>query len=95
MTGLVGRASGSGGQAELFGVAASCHPRFDRLVVRARFARPGYSVRYVRPVLRQLKLAGDFEGVVSFGLGLRGKHGFRVFRLSRPSRVVVDVAHPR
>ena len=33
--------------------------------------------------LRQLKLAGDFEGVVSFGLGLRRKTGFRVFRLTR------------
>jgi hypothetical protein len=45
------------------------------------------------PNLRQVKVAGDFEGVVSFGLGLRRKAGFRVFRLSGPTRVVVDVAH--
>ena len=45
------------------------------------------------PNLRQVKLAGDFEGVVTFGLGLRRKTGFRVFRLTAPSRVVVDVAH--
>jgi hypothetical protein len=45
------------------------------------------------PNLRQVKLAGDFEGVVTFGLGLRRKTGFRVFRLTSPSRVVVDVAH--
>ena len=43
--------------------------------------------------LRQLKLAGDFEGVVTFGLGLRRKTGFRVFRLTGPTRVVIDVAH--
>lgn len=45
------------------------------------------------PNLRQVKKAGDFEGVVSFGLGLRHAAGFRVFRLSGPTRVVVDVAH--
>lgn len=45
------------------------------------------------PMLRQLKQSGDFEAVVSYGLGLRAKHGFRVFRLSKPTRVVVDVRH--
>ena len=45
------------------------------------------------PNLRQVKVAGDFEGVVTFGLGLRRKTGFRVFRLTAPSRIVVDVAH--
>jgi hypothetical protein len=44
------------------------------------------------PNLRQVKLAGDFEGVVSLGLGLRRKTGFRVFRLGGPTRVGVDVA---
>ena len=43
--------------------------------------------------LRQVKKAGDFEGVVSYGLGLRRKTGFRVFRLTAPTRIVVDVAH--
>jgi hypothetical protein len=45
------------------------------------------------PHLRQLKSAGDFEGVVTFGLGLRRRTGFRVFRLTAPTRVVIDVAH--
>jgi hypothetical protein len=45
------------------------------------------------PNLRQVKLAGDFEGVVSLGLGLRRKTGFRVFRLTGPKRLVLDVAH--
>jgi hypothetical protein len=131
-------APGSGGQAELFGVAVGCHATFDRFVVRERFATPGYDVRYVaqivadgsgnpvallgakririviRPArghtqgganlvpavmtplcsnLRQVKRAGDFEGVMSFGLGLRRRTGFRVFRLTAPARLVVDVAH--
>jgi hypothetical protein len=45
------------------------------------------------PNLRQVKVAGDFEGIVTFGLGLRRKTGFRVFRLTGPKRLVVDVAH--
>jgi hypothetical protein len=130
--------TGSGGQAELFAIAAGCHATFDRFVIRARLAKPGYDARYVahivadgsgNPVhllgtkrirvvvrearghtsgganllpsvltplcsnLRQVKKSGDFEGVVSFGLGLRRKTGFRVFRLTAPTRIVIDVAH--
>jgi hypothetical protein len=130
---------GSGGQAELYQIAAGCHATYDRFVIRARLAKPGYRVRYVNqvvqdgsglpvtllgskrllvvvpngrahtadgtaslvpqvltplcPNLRQVKLAGDFEGVVSFGLGLKFKTGFRVFRLTNPTRVVIDVLH--
>jgi hypothetical protein len=43
--------------------------------------------------LRQVKLAGDFEGVVTLGLGLARRTGFRVFRLTGPTRVVIDVQH--
>jgi hypothetical protein len=129
---------GSGGQAELFGVATGCRSTFDRFVIRARFGTPRYDVRYRRriiedgsgnpvpllgtkrirvlipnarghttggadllpnvrtplcPNLRQIKLAGDFEGVVTFGLGLRRKTGFRIFRLTGPRRIVIDLAH--
>jgi len=45
------------------------------------------------PNLRQIKNAGDFEGLVTLGFGLRARTGFRVFRLSAPSRLVIDVAH--
>jgi hypothetical protein len=45
------------------------------------------------PNLRQVKLAGDFEGVVTYGLGLKDKGAFRVFRLTNPKRVVIDVHH--
>jgi len=43
--------------------------------------------------LRQVKLAGDFEGVVSYGLGLKNRGAFRVFKLTNPERVVIDVHH--
>jgi hypothetical protein len=45
------------------------------------------------PTLRQVRIAGDFEAIVSLGLGLRDRVGFRVFALTNPTRVVVDVAH--
>ena len=128
----------SGGQAEVFSAAAACHPTFDRFVIRARSATPGYDVRYVNRIfedgsgdpvtllgtkrirvlvrdarghtqggtnllpsvitprcsnLLQVKNAGDFEGLVTFGFGLRRKTGFRVFRLTGPTRIVIDVAH--
>jgi len=128
----------SGGQAEVFSAAAACHSTFDRFVIRARSATPGYDVRYVNRVfedgsgdpvtllgtkrirvlvrdarghtqsgtnllpsvitprcsnLLQVRNAGDFEGLVTFGFGLRRKTGFRVFRLTSPTRIVIDVAH--
>lgn len=45
------------------------------------------------PNIRQVKKAGDFEGVVSLGLGLTRRTGVRVFRLTGPRRIVIDVAH--
>jgi hypothetical protein len=38
--------------------------------------------------------AGDFESVVSFGIGLASRQPFRVFTLSDPSRLVVDIEKP-
>jgi hypothetical protein len=131
-------ASPRGDAALLFGAATGCHATFDRFVVRAKLATPGYDVRYVRRIvadpsgrpvallgakrirvtlnlaaghdnrgrnllagtltprcanLLQVKKAGDFEGTVSFGLGLKRMTGFRVFRLTNPTRVVIDVTH--
>ena len=45
------------------------------------------------PEVRQIKKTGEFEGVVSFGVGLRNKRPFRVLRLSSPLRLVIDVQH--
>jgi hypothetical protein len=127
-----------GDAAELFDVRVGCHETFDRFVLEARFATPGYDVRYVRrlftdpaarpvsllgskririalnlaaghdnrgasllagvltprcPNLLQVKKTGDFEGTVSFGLGVARMTGFRAFRLTNPTRVVIDIAH--
>ena len=38
--------------------------------------------------------SGDFESVVSYGIGLAARASFHVFTLTKPSRVVVDVAAP-
>jgi hypothetical protein len=45
---------------------------------------------------REVVLAGSFEGVTSFGLGVRARLPFRAFLLAGPgtnSRLVIDVAH--
>ncbi len=43
-------------------------------------------------MVRQVKLAGDFEGSVTYGIGLTRRARVRVFGLSHPDRIVVDVA---
>jgi hypothetical protein len=42
---------------------------------------------------RSVVYGGSFEGQTTVGLGVRARLPFRVFTLSSPSRVVVDVAH--
>lgn len=46
------------------------------------------------PQLRALVGTGDFEGYVSYTLGLKSKAGFRAFTLRNPDRLVVDVRIP-
>jgi hypothetical protein len=46
--------------------------------------------------LRQVAFAGSFEGVTSFGVGVRARLPFRVLTLAGPGadgRVVIDIAH--
>ena len=42
----------------------------------------------------QLVKAGDFESVLSFGVGLAKAEPFRMYTLTNPSRVVIDVQAP-
>jgi hypothetical protein len=49
--------------------------------------RPGF------PALREVRLAGDFEGRVSVGIGVAGTRPFQVMELDSPSRLVLDIAH--
>lgn len=49
---------------------------------------------YALPNVMQVVNAGDFEGVLTFGIGLAKHEPVSVSLRSRPSRVVVDVATP-
>jgi hypothetical protein len=47
---------------------------------------PGYAT------LKQVSISGDFEAVLSLGVGLDRVAGFQVMRLRAPDRLVIDVA---
>jgi hypothetical protein len=46
------------------------------------------------PNVIQVVRSGDFEGVLSFGIGLAKREPITVFTLLNPSRVVIDIAVP-
>ena len=46
------------------------------------------------PNVIQVVRSGDFEAVLSFGIGLARRERFEVFTLNNPSRVVIDIAAP-
>ena len=46
------------------------------------------------PSIAEAETTGDFEGVLTWVLGLRRAVDFRVFSLENPFRVVIDLAHP-
>lgn len=50
-------------------------------------------MRWYKPQVKATRLIGDFEGYVTVGVGLARKKPFRVFTLSDPTRLVVDVRH--
>ena len=56
------------------------HPSVNRNLT------PGY------PALRQVADAGEFEGMLTYGIGQATKAGFRAFTLTGPDRLVIDVA---
>jgi hypothetical protein len=45
------------------------------------------------PQLLMVRAAGDFEGYLTFGIGLAGRGSYHVFTLTGPDRVVIDVIH--
>ncbi len=47
-------------------------------------ARPSY------PIVREIALAGNFEAVVTYDIGLAAPACLRVLELSEPARVVID-----
>lgn len=51
-------------------------------------------ITFALPNVMQVVRSGDFESVLSHGIGLARKTKFRVFTLTNPSRVVIDIATP-
>jgi hypothetical protein len=45
------------------------------------------------PQLLTVTAAGDFEGVLSFGVGLAAQGGYHAVTLTNPGRLVIDVSH--
>lgn len=70
---------------------------FLRIVFRPASSYQTYSgadtITPLFPTLLQVRAAGDFEGYLSFGIGLSKRAGFRVLTLTQPYRVAIDLAH--
>jgi len=45
------------------------------------------------PQLLMVSAAGDFEGYLSFGIGLAAPGSYHIFTLTGPDRVVIDISH--
>ena len=45
------------------------------------------------PIVKEVVSAGDFEGVVTYGIGLSRKAEMRILTLADASRVVIDFIH--
>jgi len=71
------------------GASAFCPRPAHRTWAGPQVLRPRYSQLLV------VKAAGDFEGYLSFGIGLTARGGYRVFSLTAPDRVVIDFSRPR
>jgi hypothetical protein len=88
------RLDGSGDPLTLRGSA------FLEVVVRAATdddGRPVLKTTRLRPdfpALREVNAPFSFEGQTVAGVGLSQRVGFRVFELTGPSRIVLDLAHP-
>lgn len=68
------------------GTSTVCPPR------QKTYTGPSVLTPYY-PELLTVAAAGDFEGVLSFGVGLAAYGAYHVFTLAGPSRLVVDVSH--
>jgi hypothetical protein len=69
----------------LVDVRAGSHAGFDRVVFQFRGAVPEHRVQYVAQL-------GDFEAVVSYGIGVDQRRPIEVSTRSNPSRLVIDIA---
>jgi hypothetical protein len=61
-------------------------PPYEATYTGPRSLTPRY------PTLRQVRWVDEFEGHLTFGVGLRRQVGFRVLELRGPARLAIDVA---
>ena len=61
-------------------------PPHEATYTGPRSLTPGY------PTLRQVRWVDEFEGHLTFGVGLQRRVGFRVLELRGPPRLAIDVA---
>ncbi|HSO00754.1 MAG TPA: hypothetical protein VLS89_20820 [Candidatus Nanopelagicales bacterium] len=64
---------------------AQAHDEKGQVTIKDRERKPGL------PLIQEMKLTCDFEGQVTWVLGLSEKAPYRVLELGSPARVVVDV----
>lgn len=90
-------ADGSGEPLDIAG-EAFLHVRFNVAQAHDEAGNSTYvGPREITPGLAsisEMEMAGDFEGYVTWGIGLPEELDFRVTTLDDPYRVVIDVAHP-
>jgi hypothetical protein len=67
---------------------AQAHDDAGNPTISERDLKPGL------PSVMEVEMTGDFEGYVTWVLGLRQEADFRVSKLTGPNRVVVDIAQP-
>ena len=90
----VPRVAGAGGRAVPLDGEAFLEVTFEPARARDTAGRPTFPEGDLGPgaiSVRQVRLAGDFEGQVRFGIGVAGRDGFRVVEQHDPTRVAVDV----
>jgi hypothetical protein len=71
------------------GASANCPQPAHRTWTGPSVLTPRY------PQLLMIRAAGDFEGYLSFGIGLAARGGYHVSSLAGPDRVVIDFTRPR
>ena len=69
------------------GATAWCPPTATKTYTGPSVLTPFY------PRLLEVSAAGDFEQVLSFGIGLAARGPYRVYTLTGPNRVVLDFSH--
>lgn len=67
---------------------AQAHDDAGNPTISERDLKPGL------PSVMEVEMTGDFEGYVTWVLGLRQEADFRVSKLTGPNGVVVDIAQP-